>query len=213
MTIDGIKPVEATIGSKRLGLEELVADELDDGDTIVLGADPVPVEVEDDSVGTTELVEDSVDWEVLEIIVGALPVGAPEMPAVLELWIGVSVEVGIETGIVTDDPDPVGTPVIPTTEPEFETEVSEAIDATELELDFVVEDSAALVSLDFADVLVDDSGMDALEELGALVALEAVDTPVEAPINPNPRDKSIPPLELLGSATDFVVADESPTRT
>lgn len=58
-TLDGTEPVEATIGSKRLELEELATDAIDDAaddaDTIVLGAEPVPtisLEVGDE-VGAT----------------------------------------------------------------------------------------------------------------------------------------------------------------
>lgn len=61
---DGIKPVEATIGSKRFELEELVADATEDGDTVVLGAEPVPtISLEDAelAVVATELSEDSED--------------------------------------------------------------------------------------------------------------------------------------------------------
>lgn len=56
--------MEATIGSKRFELEELVADATEDGDTVVLGAEPVPtISLEDAelAVVATELSEDSED--------------------------------------------------------------------------------------------------------------------------------------------------------
>lgn len=54
--------------------------------------------------------------------------------------------------------------------------------------------------------------LEALKTL--LVALEAVDIPVGAPVKPNPRERSILELlELLGNSTDFVVAAETPTST
>lgn len=47
-TIDGIKPVEATIGSKRFELGELTTDAVDDGVTIELGAEPVGATLPED---------------------------------------------------------------------------------------------------------------------------------------------------------------------
>lgn len=62
--LDGIKPVEATIGSKRFELEELSTDATEDGDTVVLGAEPVPaisLEEADLTVVATDVSDDSED--------------------------------------------------------------------------------------------------------------------------------------------------------
>lgn len=82
-----------------------------------------------------------------------------------------------------------------------------------------IEVSVALVSVDLGGVPVDgpetpeSSETDVLETLETLVALVVVGTLVGAPVNPREISISVLLELLIGSTADFVVTDETPTRT
>lgn len=82
-----------------------------------------------------------------------------------------------------------------------------------------VEVSIALVSVGFGGVPVDgpetpeSSETDVLETLETLVALVVMGTPVGATVNPREISISVLLELLIGSTADFVVTDETPTRT